>query len=48
MGDLMTGADSIEDGNNFIQLISQELQKVGLNLRKWISTTLKLMQTVGR
>jgi len=29
----MTGADSIEDDNNLIQLISQELQKVDLNLR---------------
>jgi len=45
MDALMTDADSAEDTNNLVQTISPELQKVGFNLRKWISNSLKIMKT---
>ncbi|KAH8346285.1 hypothetical protein KR059_000107, partial [Drosophila kikkawai] len=46
MDDLMTGADSVEEANKLIKLVSQELEKVGFNLRKWISNDLKILTTV--
>ncbi|XP_032569851.1 uncharacterized protein LOC116800206 [Drosophila sechellia] len=46
MDDLMTGADSVEEANKLITLILHELQKVGFNLRKWISNNSKILTTV--
>ncbi|KAH8410358.1 hypothetical protein KR222_004608, partial [Zaprionus bogoriensis] len=46
MDDLMTGSDSIEKSKKIVCLISMELEKVGMNLRKWISNEKEIIDTV--
>jgi len=37
MDDLMTEIDSIKESKEIVKQVSLELEKVGMNLRKWIS-----------
>jgi len=37
MDNLMTGSDSIKESKEIVNQVSLELEKVGMNLRKWIS-----------
>jgi len=36
MDGLMTGSDSIKESKEIVKQVSLELEKVGMNLRKWI------------
>jgi len=46
MDDLMTGSDSIKKSKEIVKQVSLELEKVGMNLRKWISNYQEIIVNV--
>jgi len=42
----MTGADTKEEAKNIVKLVSSELEKVGFNLRKWISNIPEIIVSI--
>jgi len=46
MDNLMTGSDSIKESKEIVNQVSLELEKVGMNLRKWISNHQEIIVNV--